>query len=165
MIVETLCFLTIPKDVVNQPFIFRLKKRFDVVPNIFRAEVNEDEGWMILKLRGEEENLRRSILELRCLGIHVEEGQEEILNKKQAEKLVAVRFRLLIPGDQVGQPVINDLLDHCGVVTNLKKARISQSEAWVDLEISGPSREVDKATDFLKARNITVNAIEGDIIE
>jgi len=165
MATDTFCFLTIPKDIVTQPIIYLLKKKFNLVPNIFRADITEEEGWMFLKLRGEETDIRQSLLELKCMGILVEEGREDILQKKQAEKIVAVRFRLLIPQEKIGEPIINGLIEHCEVVTNLKRAHISEDEAWIDLEISGSSLEVDKATDFLKNRNITVNAIEGDIIE
>ena len=44
--------LTFPEELVRQPIIARMASKFGVVPNIRRANVGEQEGWIICELDG-----------------------------------------------------------------------------------------------------------------
>jgi ABC-type methionine transport system ATPase subunit len=44
--------LTFPEDLIKQPIIGQLVKRFDVLPNIRRANVEEHMGWIVCELDG-----------------------------------------------------------------------------------------------------------------
>jgi len=46
-------FVSFPENLVAQPIVYELVKRFDVVPNIRRANVEAHSGWMILELSGD----------------------------------------------------------------------------------------------------------------
>jgi L-aspartate semialdehyde sulfurtransferase ferredoxin len=45
-------FLAFPEELVSKPMIYEVVRRFDVVPNIRRANVEAHSGWMILELDG-----------------------------------------------------------------------------------------------------------------
>jgi L-aspartate semialdehyde sulfurtransferase ferredoxin len=45
-------FVNFPEDLVAKPMIYEIIRRFDVVPNIRRANVEAHTGWMILELDG-----------------------------------------------------------------------------------------------------------------
>jgi L-aspartate semialdehyde sulfurtransferase ferredoxin len=45
-------FVAFPEDLVAKPMIYEVVRRFDVVPNIRRANVEPHSGWMILELDG-----------------------------------------------------------------------------------------------------------------
>jgi L-aspartate semialdehyde sulfurtransferase ferredoxin len=45
-------FVSFPESLVGRPMIYELVKRFDVVPNIRRANVEAHSGWIILELEG-----------------------------------------------------------------------------------------------------------------
>ena len=45
-------FVSFPEDLVDRPMIYEVVKRFDVVPNIRRANVEPHSGWVILELTG-----------------------------------------------------------------------------------------------------------------
>ena len=45
-------FVSFPETLVEKPMIYELVKRFDVVPNLRRANVEAHSGWMILELSG-----------------------------------------------------------------------------------------------------------------
>ncbi len=45
-------FVAFPEDLVAKPMIYEVVRRFDVVPNIRRANVETHSGWMILELDG-----------------------------------------------------------------------------------------------------------------
>ena len=46
-------FVSFPEELVDRPMIYEVVKRFDVVPNIRRANVEQHSGWVILELNGE----------------------------------------------------------------------------------------------------------------
>lgn len=64
--------LTFPADLVRQPVIGQLVRRFDVLPNIRRADVSEDVGWIVCELDGEEERVTEAIAWMREIGVDVE---------------------------------------------------------------------------------------------
>ena len=49
--------LEFPKNLVKEPVISNVIKKFDIIANIRRADVNQDGGWLILSLEGTPEVL------------------------------------------------------------------------------------------------------------
>ncbi|MCL0076726.1 NIL domain-containing protein [Dehalococcoidia bacterium] len=43
---------TFPTELIQEPIIYNLGRRFDVVTNVRRADVSEDKGWVVLELEG-----------------------------------------------------------------------------------------------------------------
>jgi ABC-type methionine transport system ATPase subunit len=65
--------LTFPEELIQEPIVYRLGHKFQVVVNIFRAAVAEKNSWIVLQLDGEEEEILRSIEFMRDMGVRVEE--------------------------------------------------------------------------------------------
>ena len=68
--------LTFPETLIQEPVIYQLGHKFNVVTSIFRASVGEEDAWLVLGMDGEEEEILRSMEFLRDLGILVEERSE-----------------------------------------------------------------------------------------
>ncbi len=64
--------LTFPQDLIKEPVIFTMAKKYDVMPNIRMARVTETVGEMVLELEGKMENLEKGIQSLREQGVIVE---------------------------------------------------------------------------------------------
>jgi len=64
--------LTFPQNLIKEPVIFTMAKKYDVLPNIRRARVTDTVGEMMLELEGEEENVEKGIKSLQEQGIEVE---------------------------------------------------------------------------------------------
>jgi L-aspartate semialdehyde sulfurtransferase ferredoxin len=64
--------LSAGKHSVGEPWIWRLAKEFNVVVNIVRANIDSDFGSMEVELKGEVEDIQRSIAWLMTTGLHVE---------------------------------------------------------------------------------------------
>ncbi len=64
--------LIFPQRLIKKPVIYRMAKRFDVIPNIRRANVTDTVGEVVLELSGKEENLDKGITYLTRLGVKVE---------------------------------------------------------------------------------------------
>jgi ABC-type methionine transport system ATPase subunit len=64
--------LTFPHELIKEPVIFRMAKKYDIMPNIRRARVTEDVGEVVLELEGKEEDLEKGIKSLKKQGLEVE---------------------------------------------------------------------------------------------
>jgi ABC-type methionine transport system ATPase subunit len=64
--------LIFSQKLIKDPITFRMAKKFDVMPNIRRANVTETVGELILDLEGKEENIEKGIKYLTKMGVKVE---------------------------------------------------------------------------------------------
>lgn len=71
--------LTFPQNLIKEPVIFKMAKKYDVMPNIRRAKVTDTVGEMILELEGTEENLNKGIKSLKAKGVVVELVEGDVL--------------------------------------------------------------------------------------
>jgi len=69
--------LTFPQDLIREPVIFTMARKFDVMPNIRRAKVTENVGEVVLELEGTEKKLEDSIAYLKERGVKIEAVEEE----------------------------------------------------------------------------------------
>jgi L-aspartate semialdehyde sulfurtransferase ferredoxin len=63
---------TFPRDLIKEPIIYNLSHKFKVVPNIRRADVSEDRGWVLLELEGEEKEIEAGISWVMNKGVRVD---------------------------------------------------------------------------------------------
>ena len=71
--------LTFPQDLIREPVIFTMAKKYDIMPNIRRARVTETVGEMILELEGENDNIQKGIESLRQQGLDVELVEGDVI--------------------------------------------------------------------------------------
>ena len=72
-------FVSFPEELADRPMIYEVVKRFDVVPNIRRANVEQHSGWVILELTGSQEELDRSIGYLEEVGCTVNTMEGDVI--------------------------------------------------------------------------------------
>lgn len=63
---------TFPEELIKEPVIYDLGRRFDVVTNIRRADVSEKRGWVVLELEGEERDIEQGLAWVTSKGIRVD---------------------------------------------------------------------------------------------
>ena len=71
--------LNFPAKLVQKPFIYELVKRFDLVPNIRRANVTHDFGYIQLELKGRPQDLEKALEYLRKNGVGVAPIEKDVL--------------------------------------------------------------------------------------
>ena len=69
--------LTCPQELIKEPVIFTMARKFDVMPNIRRAKIAESMGEVVLELEGAENKLEEGIAFLRERGVKVEAVEGE----------------------------------------------------------------------------------------
>jgi len=63
--------LTFSKQMVNQPVIYNLGKKYKLVTVIERANVSEESGWMQIAFNGDPDEIQRAIADINTMGIFV----------------------------------------------------------------------------------------------
>ncbi|MEC9237194.1 MAG: NIL domain-containing protein [Chloroflexota bacterium] len=63
---------TFEEELVKQPVIYELGRKFEVVTNIRRADVGEEVGWVVLELDGEETEIKRGLEWVCSTGVRVD---------------------------------------------------------------------------------------------
>ena len=64
--------LIFPQELIKEPVIHQMSKKFDVVFNLRRARVTDKVGEIVLELEGEPELLKKAVSWLKQRGLKVE---------------------------------------------------------------------------------------------
>ncbi len=65
--------LRFPKEISDQPIIYQLVKQYEIEFNILKADIlPQREGFLILELKGKQDNIKESLTYIRSLGIQAE---------------------------------------------------------------------------------------------
>ena len=72
-------FVSFPEELVGRPMIYELVKRYDVIPNIRRANVESHSGWVILELSGAAGARDEAIAYLEGLGCTVNRMEGDVV--------------------------------------------------------------------------------------
>jgi len=63
---------TFPPELIKEPVIYNLGRRFKVVTNIRRADISGDKGWVVLELQGKVDDIERGIAWVTDKGVRVD---------------------------------------------------------------------------------------------
>ena len=66
-------------SLVKEPVIYQLGRKFEIVTNIRRAYVTKDQGWVLLEVSGEPEELDRGVEFLESKGVKVEPAEGDLV--------------------------------------------------------------------------------------
>jgi ABC-type methionine transport system ATPase subunit len=65
--------LFFPEALIREPIIARLVRQHDITPNIRRASIEEDIGWMVLDLDGDPAAVSLAVAWLSEIGVEVDQ--------------------------------------------------------------------------------------------
>jgi len=69
---KSLVILTFGEEAIKEPVIHNLGQQFRIVTNIRQADLSESQGWVILELEGEEEDIEQGIAWVTSRGVKVD---------------------------------------------------------------------------------------------
>ena len=69
------------------------------------------------------------------------------------------------PQELVREPIIYNLGLQFKVVTNIRRADITEAKGWVVLELEGEERDIEQGIAWLTSKGIRVDPVVGDIVE
>ncbi len=65
--------LTFPEKLIKEPVIYNLGKKYNIITNVRRANVEQKVGWVVLELDGTEADLEAGLRYLDEVGVEVEQ--------------------------------------------------------------------------------------------
>lgn len=63
---------TFTGTLIKQPVVHELGHQFNIITNIRRADVQENMGWVILELDGDDQDIERGLDWVRSVGVRVD---------------------------------------------------------------------------------------------
>jgi ABC-type methionine transport system ATPase subunit len=69
--------LNFPKELLSEPIIYTISQQFNLVTNIYQAEVTEERGWIVLELEGRDEDIEAGITWAISKGMRVDPVSED----------------------------------------------------------------------------------------
>lgn len=63
--------LTFSKQMANEPILYNLGRRYNLVTVIEKANISESAGWMQVAIKGEADEINRAIASLNGQGVFV----------------------------------------------------------------------------------------------
>lgn len=70
-----------PRELIREPIIYNLSQQFGIATNICRANVSEDEGWVVLEMEGKLEDIEQGIVWVISRGVRVEPVTDDIAER------------------------------------------------------------------------------------
>ncbi len=62
-------------------------------------------------------------------------------------------------------PIIYDLGKQFSIVTNIRRADVTEERGWVVLELVGDMEEIERGLEWVAAKGVRVDPVQGDIVE
>ena len=71
--------LTYPRELIREPLLYQLVKKFDLIFNIRGASVSEEMGLVAVEFEGTNEQIERALAWLRQTGVTVEPIEKNVI--------------------------------------------------------------------------------------
>jgi hypothetical protein len=75
------------------------------------------------------------------------------------------RVKFTFPQELITLPIIYELGKQFSIVTNVRRADVTDDRGWVVLEMDGPIEEIERGLDWVAAKGVRVDPVAGDIVE
>ena len=75
------------------------------------------------------------------------------------------RLMLTFPSEQGQEPVIYNLGQQFRVITNIRRANVSEDRGWAVMKREGQDKDIEEGITWLTSKGISVDPIVGDIAE
>ncbi len=75
------------------------------------------------------------------------------------------RVKFTFPQELITLPIIYELGKQFSIVTNIRRADVSEDRGWVVLELEGDLEEIERGLDWVAAKGVRVDPVQGDIVE
>ncbi len=69
------------------------------------------------------------------------------------------------PEELIKEPIIYNLGLQFKVVTNIRRADVSENKGWVVLELEGEETDIEQGIVWVTSKGVRVDPVIGDIVE
>ncbi len=75
------------------------------------------------------------------------------------------RVKFTFPTELIKEPVIWKLGKQFDLVTNIRRADVTEDRGWVILELEGELEEIERGVRWVTDQGVRVDPVPGDIVE
>jgi ABC-type methionine transport system ATPase subunit len=75
------------------------------------------------------------------------------------------RVKFTFPTELIKEPVIYKLGKQFELITNIRRADVTEDRGWVVLELEGEMEEIERAVQWVIDQGVRVDPVAGDIVE
>ena len=75
------------------------------------------------------------------------------------------RVKFTFPQELITLPIIYELGKQFSIVTNVRRADVTEDRGWVVLEMDGDIAEIERGLEWVAAKGVRVDPVQGDIVE
>ncbi|MCH7510939.1 MAG: NIL domain-containing protein [Chloroflexi bacterium] len=75
------------------------------------------------------------------------------------------RVKFTFPQELITLPVIYELGKQFSIITNVRRADVTEDRGWVVLELQGELEEIERGLEWVAAKGVRIDPVQGDIVE
>jgi len=75
------------------------------------------------------------------------------------------RVKFTFPQELITLPIIYELGKQFNIVTNVRRADVTDDRGWVVLELDGELEEIERGLQWMQEQGVRVDPVPGDIVE
>ena len=79
--------------------------------------------------------------------------------------MAKLRVKFTFPQELITLPIIYELGKQFSIVTNVRRADVTEDRGWVVLEMDGAIEEIERGLEWVAAKGVRVDPVQGDIVE
>jgi ABC-type methionine transport system ATPase subunit len=79
---------------------------------------------------------------------------------KEVRVIVRKRCRLTYPPGLLDKPILHTLIRRFDILTNIRSAKVSETEAWLIVDLEGEEAEVETGLAWAESQGLQVTAVE-----
>ena len=69
------------------------------------------------------------------------------------------------PEELIKEPIIYNLGQQFNVITNIRRADVSEDKGWVVLKLEGEENDIEEGIAWVISKGVRVDPVIGDIVE
>jgi hypothetical protein len=75
------------------------------------------------------------------------------------------RVKFTFPQELITLPIIYELGKQFSIVTNIRRADVTEDRGWVVMEMEGAIEEIERSLAWVASKGVRVDPVQGDIVE
>ena len=75
------------------------------------------------------------------------------------------RVKFTFPQEMIKEPVIHELGKSFNLITNIRRADVTEDRGWVILELEGDLDEIERGIQWVASKGVRVDPVQGDVVE
>ena len=75
------------------------------------------------------------------------------------------RVKFTFPQELIKEPVIHELGRSFNLITNIRRADVTEDRGWVILELEGELDEIERGIQWVASKGVRVDPVQGDVVQ